>query len=384
MGLVCLCFPDLRSTTQRKSGVDEQIRLLEDAREKFASAKEIAAKHATGQLEIARAAMEKSAVEFNSLSEKFKKVQQVKTEVKVLEGEARVFEDYASKIREAQANKAHAEERKTRAQLAIAALVKAGRCPHCRVKLVGDARREMEHGFQPDIKEAELTLTAADRTLEQLRREQEKAKEKLQKASDEFLKKYNLPSISSLDRIERECSPEVIDRAGRLHTQAGERVAELEETITRERKRLWEGDAPLKAARLSLQDIAVKIESQTKEREQVQEAVAIAEYWVEAFGDRGIRSLMFDSVSGFLNRRLQEHLEILTGGESTVEFSAVSTLKSGGKREKLSIGASWAWGAGTYLAGSAGQDRRIDLAIFGAMQDLAERRSARPFPLSPA
>ncbi len=372
---------NLMNAAQRGRGLEEQIRLLEEALEKFAGAKEAAIQHAEKQLTTAREVMEKNAIEFNSLSERLRTLQEVKTEAKVLDDEARAVEEYAGKIKEAHGNKTHAEERKTRAQLAVSALIKAGRCSHCRVKLVGDARREMEKGFQPDFKEAELTLVAADRTLEQLRRQQEKAKVKLQVASDTFLRKHNMSSISSLDRIERECSPAVIDQAGRLHEQARQRVAELEETITRERKREWDGDAPLKAARRDIQTTMERIEVQTKERERVQEAVAIAEYWVEAFGDRGIRSLMFESVSGFLNRRLQEHLEILTGGESNVEFSALSNLKGGGKREKLSVGASWAWGAGTYLAGSAGQDRRIDLAIFGAMQDLAERRSARPFPL---
>lgn len=372
---------NLVSAAQRGRGIEEQIRLLEDAQEKFADAKEDAVQQAEKQLALAEEVLLKTATEFNSLSERFQKVQQVKVDVKILEDETRAYEEYSAKIKEAQMNKTNAEEKKVSAQVMVQTLVKGGRCSRCRVKLVGDARREMEQGFQPEAKQADITIAAADRTLEQLRREQEKAKEKLQQASDDFLKKHNLPSISSLDRIERECSPEVIDRAGRLHEQARQRVEELKEMIARERKRQWDGDAPLKAARRDIQIVTEKIETQTKERGKVQEAVAIAEYWVEAFGDRGIRSLMFDSVSGFLNRRLHEHLEILTGGESTVEFSALSTLKSGSKKEKLSIGASWAWGAGTYLAGSAGQDRRIDLAIFGAMQDLAERRSARPFPL---
>ena len=90
---------------------------------------------------------------------------------------------------------------------------------------------------------------------------------------------------------------------------------------------------------------------------------------------------MFDSVAHFLNERLAAHLEVLGAGEGAVALSALSALKKGGTREKMSVSASWDGGAGTYAACSAGQTRRIDLALFGAIQDLAERRSARPFPL---
>ena len=38
------------------------------------------------------------------------------------------------------------------------------------------------------------------------------------------------------------------------------------------------------------------------------------------------------------------------------------------------------WGGAAAGSGSHGQDRRVDLALFAALQDLAESRSARPFP----
>jgi Fe-S cluster assembly ATPase SufC len=62
-------------------------------------------------------------------------------------------------------------------------------------------------------------------------------------------------------------------------------------------------------------------------------------------------------------------------------MSATTDLKKGGARERISFKAEWAWGGDGPLDGSGGQDRREDLALFAAVQDLAESRSARPFPI---
>jgi ABC-type transport system involved in cytochrome bd biosynthesis fused ATPase/permease subunit len=88
-----------------------------------------------------------------------------------------------------------------------------------------------------------------------------------------------------------------------------------------------------------------------------------------------------DSVADFLNDRLAHHLSVLAAGEADVTVSALTALKKGAVKERMSVTASWGWGAGSYGAGSAGQGGRVNLALVAAHQDLAERRSARPFPL---
>jgi ABC-type multidrug transport system ATPase subunit len=62
-------------------------------------------------------------------------------------------------------------------------------------------------------------------------------------------------------------------------------------------------------------------------------------------------------------------------------MSAQTELKKGGARERISFTPVWDWGGAGPDDGSGGQDRRMDLAVFAAVQDLAENRSARPFPL---
>jgi DNA repair exonuclease SbcCD ATPase subunit len=110
-------------------------------------------------------------------------------------------------------------------------------------------------------------------------------------------------------------------------------------------------------------------------------AIRMADYCVEALGDRGVRSLLVDGVADFVNERVARHLEVLAAGEATTRMSATTDLKKGGARERISFKTEWAWGGSGPDDGSGGQDRREDLAVFASMQDLAESRSARPFPL---
>jgi energy-coupling factor transporter ATP-binding protein EcfA2 len=62
-------------------------------------------------------------------------------------------------------------------------------------------------------------------------------------------------------------------------------------------------------------------------------------------------------------------------------MSAQTALKGGKTRESISFTTEWVWGGAGPDDGSGGQDRRKDLSIFAANQDLAETRSARPFPI---
>lgn len=258
--------------------------------------------------------------------------------------------------------------------------LKESRCPTCRVEMTPALKKQAKENFMPEIVERktqydEFEILAAD--AEAVRDEQAKTVNKL---TERFCKKFKVQSLGAVGAFELHASDAAVNRQRKAYDMALKNVSRAKVEVEKDRKRKFE-EAPLKAAERERQEVLATLAKLAKEIEKVDDAIAVADYWVEAFGDRGIRSLMFDSVSEFLNNRVAKHLEVLTGGEASVIFSALSALKSGATKEKLSVEASWDWGAGTYATGSAGQDRRVDLAIFGAMQDLAERRSARSFPL---
>lgn len=181
-------------------------------------------------------------------------------------------------------------------------------------------------------------------------------------------------------RLEERCSPVNMKRLkARLLTET-KAVQDMDANIKKAKGETWDGAAKLADAEAAVTLLTARIARETGRFEKAGFAVGLAEYCVDAFGDRGIRSLMVDSVSEFVNDRMGEHLEVLTAGEASNRMSATQTNKKGNTKERITFTPSWTWGGEGTDSGSGGQDRRIDLATFASMQDLAESRSARPFP----
>jgi DNA repair exonuclease SbcCD ATPase subunit len=171
---------------------------------------------------------------------------------------------------------------------------------------------------------------------------------------------------------------------GRLRDSMDRAEAEVARAITEVevvRATAWFGQESLTDAERERVELATVQDHAERQLGKIEAAVRMADYCVEAFGDRGIRSLLVDGVADFVNERVAAHLEVLAAGEATVRMSATTDLKKGGARERISFKTEWAWGGDGPLDGSGGQDRREDLALFAAVQDLAESRSARPFPI---
>ena len=258
--------------------------------------------------------------------------------------------------------------------------LKESRCPTCRVEMTEALKKQVKTNFMPEIVNRKEQADGFDVQAADIEASRDELMKSLDREVTIFCHDFKVQSVGAVGALELHASDSAVTFQRKAYDNALRNIAAANATVKREKERKF-SDAPLKVAERECREVLATLAKLEEEIEKVDDAIYVAEYWVEAFGDRGIRSLMFDSVSDFLNGRVAKHLEVLTGGEASVIFSALSSLKGGGTKEKLSVEASWDWGAGTYSTGSAGQDRRVDLAIFGAMQDLAERRSARSFPL---
>jgi DNA repair exonuclease SbcCD ATPase subunit len=146
--------------------------------------------------------------------------------------------------------------------------------------------------------------------------------------------------------------------------------------------KIWEGAPAMQAAEAIMVAASAEIAALEQQIKKAESALAVAEYWIEAFGDRGMRSLMFDSLAPFLYERIAYHLMHLAGGEVEVPVSATRALKGGGTKERLTFTPTWTWGGQGVEAGSCGQDQRFNIALFAAIQDIAEMRSAKAIPFS--
>ena len=264
----------------------------------------------------------------------------------------------------------------------LEALLEEGECPSCR-QPVKSRRKAIQALFSKEIDAlAGAALAASSSESKALDEAGLVATEHL--AQTERVAKLTPAGQTAaryLALLEERCS----ERASRRRTEVEVAATRVLDAVARERgveeEREWDGAAALEAAQGSLASARESSRAAAARVEKIQAAVALAEYWVEAFGDRGIRSMLVDGVADFINERLAAHLEQLACGEATVRMSAQTELKKGGARERISFATEWAWGGAGPSDGSGGQDRRRDLAVFAAVQDLAESRSARPFPL---
>ena len=103
----------------------------------------------------------------------------------------------------------------------------------------------------------------------------------------------------------------------------------------------------------------------------------VLQFWIQGFSNSGIKSLLLDDITPFLNRRANKYLRKLSSDHMEIKFSTQSTLKSGEKREKFTIEVVNNDGGDTYIANSSGEKRRIDIAVNLALQDLIAARSSK-------
>lgn len=116
------------------------------------------------------------------------------------------------------------------------------------------------------------------------------------------------------------------------------------------------------------QDIDAKMNELYEERK-------LLDFWVKGFSNSGIKSLLLDDITPYLNRRANKYLHKLSSNHMEIIFSTQSELKSGEKREKFNIEIKNSDGGDSYLSNSSGERRRIDIAINLALQDLVSSRN---------
>ena len=118
-----------------------------------------------------------------------------------------------------------------------------------------------------------------------------------------------------------------------------------------------------------------ELESATRESDQFAKLHQSYEFWINAFGLKGMRSMMLDGVLPYLEERCNGYLEELTGGTFKVGLSPVSATRGKEIRDSISVVLSSASGADCYEGLSGGERQRVDLACAIALADLARLRS---------
>lgn len=91
---------------------------------------------------------------------------------------------------------------------------------------------------------------------------------------------------------------------------------------------------------------------------------------VKLFSNAGIRSVVLDLVTPYLNERANKYLATLTGSEIEIVFTTQVKNKDDSLADRFDVQILNASGGDTYKSNSEGEKKRIDLAISFAIQDL--------------
>jgi DNA repair exonuclease SbcCD ATPase subunit len=121
--------------------------------------------------------------------------------------------------------------------------------------------------------------------------------------------------------------------------------------------------------------INLELDKKQTELEGIDSELELYNFWVNSFSNQGIKSVLLDSVTPYLNTRANHYLTKMTGASIEVRFNTQDTLKSGEKRDKFKIEVINEHGDDNYTGNSGGEKRRIDIAINMALQDLVSSRS---------
>jgi DNA repair exonuclease SbcCD ATPase subunit len=99
-------------------------------------------------------------------------------------------------------------------------------------------------------------------------------------------------------------------------------------------------------------------------------------YWVEGFGNKGLRSLLLDSSIPVLNAAAAKFSKLLTAGNIKISFDTQSQLKSGAASDRFTVNVDNKFGGDSYEELSGGERVKVDVATALALQQLVASRSS--------
>jgi DNA repair exonuclease SbcCD ATPase subunit len=131
--------------------------------------------------------------------------------------------------------------------------------------------------------------------------------------------------------------------------------------------------ARMEADQEKQRQIIAKIKELTLEVNVLREREPYLKFWVEAFGDNGIKSFIFDVICSGLTEKSNSYLNKLSNGEISISFDTQKKLKSGEVREKFSCEVISDGESVDYKSYSGGEKTRIsrsvDLGLSSIMSD---------------
>jgi len=241
-------------------------------------------------------------------------------------------------------------------------------CVTCGREVTDKEITALTSGQQNELAEASDELAEAKVELDKV----EKLRDSLTEQKREITQKYkNIGELEiELDNLDTEVHKHntEIKALDRELDGLAERLAELDAE---------EGqfDELIQQEQTKIDAIKDSLKNQDGELADLTHQMTLYDFWVEGFGNTGMKSLIIEDTIPLLTKSANEYCDKMADGAFDIEFSAQSATKKGEVREKFSVSVNNRFGAGSYVGGSTGEKRRVDLAILHALQMVSHTRS---------
>jgi len=263
-------------------------------------------------------------------------------------------------------------------------------CPTCGTLLDQDHLKEVANSFKDKIKDKNQEIEKQQKIVDASNKKISNLKEEIDSLTPEIplsraevleekLKDYDLvcgelkTNQTSLDEFSSKLAT-LMTNNSMISDQIDEIKVEYEmdylnelsdriKNIDHEIKTKQEEKNPYKLINndVEIKKYSKKIEDLQKELEEKEEEKKYWDFWKDAFGNKGLKIHIFDSVIPYFNSRIQFYLDILSAGKFKLEFDKDLSYSIEGTK---------------YNNNSSGEKKRIDLAVMIALFDLLNLRTS--------
>jgi len=163
---------------------------------------------------------------------------------------------------------------------------------------------------------------------------------------------------------------EIIKERENYVLQTSSQVRTTEELLSHKREEEYD-DTQLKSYVEKIVTFDVGIKGLGENKERLEEAVKVLEFWKVGFSSSGIPSLLIDEAIPFMNKQVSYYLDRISNGRYLVSFDTLKATKEGEFRDKISVNVlDNLTKANSRVKLSGGQTRLVDIATILTLCDL--------------
>lgn len=226
-----------------------------------------------------------------------------------------------------------------------------------------------------EIKELQKTLEDIQESLDEIEEELENYQELLKKVQERQKKEHKIDD----DILDKERQYTKIERQHNSKSSSKDTLQSQIELLKKQIQDVKSEENPYKTQvkdyQKQIQDMTESYSELDAEYDILSSDEEVLNFWLTGFSNSGIKSMLLDDITPFLNKRANKYLQALSGDRLSVNFTTQTQLKSGEMREKFQIEVNNEDGGDSYMANSSGEKKRVDIAINLALQDLVSSRA---------